>query len=356
VKIYVYDEMNYMECSSFLEEVAILSNLTHSNIIKFFGWSITPPHLFIIILTFILPYVNHGPIWNSTWEEEVQNCKNTWWQNLLYIQNYTDHHCWTHTWFLATAMQIQIVALFLMVFTFRYPKMGISVGLLSILGCFARDYIASYENKLEIFSHAKTRSFEFIWTLIHVLYIKPFNHYPSYLTGMALGYIHLKTKHRQMPKVYRISGWIISTILAFSIMYAVWLPNIDLRFAALYNCSRNVLWAFSFSWFFYACITGNGILTKLLSWKGLIVFDQISYFFYILHPLIFIYRYGSLRERIFLGKLEVLDDFLSLGCLSFVFSFIGYIIIEAPCNTAINLLLKKNSSASFKDSKLKKKM
>lgn len=48
------------------------------------------PSLAVLILfcTFILPYLNTGPLWNLVVTHHAEICKQHWWRNLLFIHNY----------------------------------------------------------------------------------------------------------------------------------------------------------------------------------------------------------------------------------------------------------------------------
>ena len=49
---------------------------------------LTPQIIVFILLTFLIPLVNDGPLWNRIVVRQVSKCYDTWWANLLYIQNY----------------------------------------------------------------------------------------------------------------------------------------------------------------------------------------------------------------------------------------------------------------------------
>jgi len=59
VKVLDFDEMNEEDCSSYLEEVALLSTLNHPNVVKFIGASLFPPNLFIV-----LKYASRGSLYH----------------------------------------------------------------------------------------------------------------------------------------------------------------------------------------------------------------------------------------------------------------------------------------------------
>lgn len=42
----------------------------------------------ILFCTFILPYLNKGPLWNLVVTHHANICQHYWWRNLLFIHNY----------------------------------------------------------------------------------------------------------------------------------------------------------------------------------------------------------------------------------------------------------------------------
>ena len=49
---------------------------------------LTPQIIVFILLTFLVPLVNDGPLWDRIVVRQVSKCYDKWWANLLYIQNY----------------------------------------------------------------------------------------------------------------------------------------------------------------------------------------------------------------------------------------------------------------------------
>jgi len=56
-----------------------------------FHFRILPAYCAVMAITaHIIPHLGHGPIWpNKSWEE-AEICKNYWWANLLFINNFLD--------------------------------------------------------------------------------------------------------------------------------------------------------------------------------------------------------------------------------------------------------------------------
>ncbi|KRT78514.1 hypothetical protein AMK59_6768, partial [Oryctes borbonicus] len=42
----------------------------------------------IVFCTFVLPWINSGPLWKSVVTHHSDICKSNWWKNILFIHNY----------------------------------------------------------------------------------------------------------------------------------------------------------------------------------------------------------------------------------------------------------------------------
>ena len=116
---------------------------------------LTPQIIVFILLTFLIPLVNDGPLWNRIVVRQVSKCYDTWWANLLYIQNYDSNmvscnwltnwpavksqsflltfQCALHTWWLATEYQLHLLSLIVILALFISSKLAYFVTSLIII-------------------------------------------------------------------------------------------------------------------------------------------------------------------------------------------------------------------------------
>lgn len=80
-------------CNEFL---GMFYNFLHNSRFKIFFFRLTPPYMLILCVYIGLwKYVGGGPFWPKE-GFEIDDCRRTWWSNLLYINNflniqYQDH-------------------------------------------------------------------------------------------------------------------------------------------------------------------------------------------------------------------------------------------------------------------------
>src|SRR5581483_10532416 len=56
--------------------------------IIFRAFRIAPLLYLFILITFLLPLLYSGPLWNETVGSVVNKCYSNWWLNLLFVQNF----------------------------------------------------------------------------------------------------------------------------------------------------------------------------------------------------------------------------------------------------------------------------
>ncbi|CAG5047458.1 unnamed protein product [Parnassius apollo] len=73
--------------------------------------------------------MSDGPLWIPLVEGECAHCRDKWWAHFLYINNFLEPNekCLMHTWFLATDMQLYVLAGFLTLTLGRSPRRAVKV-------------------------------------------------------------------------------------------------------------------------------------------------------------------------------------------------------------------------------------
>ncbi len=73
---------------------------------------LTPPYMLCLMISAALtPYLGDGPFYPPG-GFEINRCKDTWWTNLLYINNIVDDQkmCFGVAWYLANDMQFHWIS------------------------------------------------------------------------------------------------------------------------------------------------------------------------------------------------------------------------------------------------------
>ena len=148
-----------------------------------------------------------GPLWKLTMQESVDNCKKNWWQDLLFINNFTppgSEGCLGHLWYLANDMQFFVITPFIL---WCYCKMrnGYCIPLTVLfVAASVTVGVLTYQNDLPsntmIGQNAQHYSAQ--------LYIKPWGRILPYLIGIVVGTSYFEYASKNKHPEFQHSLWV----------------------------------------------------------------------------------------------------------------------------------------------------
>ncbi|KAF8782169.1 O-acyltransferase like protein like [Argiope bruennichi] len=151
---------------------------------------------------FLMPTFGSGPLWEEFVEGPIDNCKENWWMNLLFIQNFLGPYdiCLYQTWILATIMQIFLITTVIVYLMHRWPTYGILTTIftliLAMVGIAVVTGVADYPATLTIYFYDYRTSIYF-WK--H-LYTQFYAHIGPQCIGMLLAYFISEYPIRKVDK------------------------------------------------------------------------------------------------------------------------------------------------------------
>ncbi|XP_076367399.1 nose resistant to fluoxetine protein 6-like [Tachypleus tridentatus] len=105
----------------------------------------------------------------------------------------------------------------------------------------------------------------------------------------------------------------------------------------------------------FVCSTGNGgVVNTFLSWKGFIPLSRMTYMTYLTHLWILWLYIGNLRERLYSGHLITTYTFTGNMVMSFTFSFICILFVEAPFMNLEKMITSYLGNCWTEDNEMKK--
>jgi hypothetical protein len=225
---------------------------------------IAPSIIFLILFfTFILPLIGSGPMWNLVVTSHAELCKKSWWQNLLFIQNWfgISNICIANTHHTGIDMELFIVALFLTMILWKWPRRGVQliVGL-AILSTIARFYVTMVnELSMHIFLGM---SLSKMAEVADKMYIVPPLRFTVYSIGMLLGFTLRRHKDFKPTQTQSNLGWlvavlscIISIFISIKMNYPVY--KYDKFEAAFYAAFAPPMWCLFSAWIIYIAEKGS---------------------------------------------------------------------------------------------------
>lgn len=307
--------------------------------------------LLMIGLFLLLPIIGYGPFWSDFVGPYLQNCRERWWTNLFYIQNFwaSEDACLYHTWLLAAVMQLYIVSIIVLWCLIKRPNIGIIVIIMIVISGMATVGAIVFLKKLP-----GALSLYFLdgvsgpkmW---NSLFTQTFDHVGPFSIGLVTGYVVAKHKEKLTFSAFTSTVlWCVALASVLAVMFGLYEyrygdVKMDSSLAILYAMLNRNVYALFLSWFVIACVTNNaGFLTSLLSWKAFIPAYRLSYLAYLLHLLVIYYHIGILRERVYLSHEENIINYFGYLSLSFALAYICYIFFQVPYMYVESLVLRKH--------------
>ncbi|XP_052091571.1 nose resistant to fluoxetine protein 6-like isoform X2 [Mytilus californianus] len=300
-------------------------------------WRLTPPYMLVLMVyVSLFPYIGSGPLWKKD-GMEVNYCKDAWYYNFLYINNFvnlkdTGSQCMAWTWYLANDMQFFVISPLIIIPLFFSKAIGGIVMFVFLLGSWITTGVISKTYNMKPTLVAGGDFFPYF----DYYYIKPYCRIGPYLMGMFTGYVLYRTNCKcRINRYVNLFVWIVAAGLAIIILYGLYDEMnghpMSVDVAALYNTVHRTLWGACVCWVIFACATGNGgFVNTILSWKAFVPLSRLTYCAYLIHPIIMYYFSNVQRKFLHFSDLTVMYLFLPNMCLSYAAAFIASLAFESP--------------------------
>ncbi|KFM67369.1 Nose resistant to fluoxetine protein 6, partial [Stegodyphus mimosarum] len=289
-----------------------------------------------IFLTF--PVFGSGPFWEAYMNPMLKNCRERWWLNILYINNFFQSVdvCLYHTWILAVIMQLTVLSVVIIWILKKSARYGIfcmfAIILAGIIGVAVITVINELPGSMAFFM-LDFRTAPITWRDVYTL---PYDHMGPFCIGLLAGYfLALKKDQLEINRTTSVILWCSSIACNSAVMFGLYSyrhgDKMDLSLSAFYAVMHRNVWALGIGWLIFACATKHGgVVTRVLESRIFLPLDRLCYMAFLLHIPIMFYHSGILRERWFMGHTELL--FMAIGyiVISFFLSFLLHIIFVQP--------------------------
>ena len=339
-------------------------------------WRLTPLYAFVIFYyAYISPYTVKGPYaaivdahvapGQRSLQDGYDCCKDYWFTNLLYINNFYPSYgdlgktCLGWGWYLANDMQFYIFIAPMMLIPIwismtylqnsRYAKwlrvaaVGIAIAL--IVQCIAtRAGIVAYYDIRSFFQPGNKHK-ESKLGQHGPLYGRPYARWSVYVIGLLTGYLlAVKNNRIHIPRVVAVIGWVVAAGSALAVIYGVYDYNKNMgidplnssammsKTAALFYISLSrPVWGLCLAWIVLASVADKGgPVNDILSWKIWAPLGRLTYAAYLIHPIIIFDYYLNQPSPIYINDLNLI--FVFVGCLvfSYAIGLVVSLVVEAP--------------------------
>ncbi|XP_044728551.1 nose resistant to fluoxetine protein 6-like, partial [Chrysoperla carnea] len=308
----------------------------------------------IFFFATLLSKMGDGPMWHVIVDGEKQFCRENWWTNLLYINNYVnnDKTCMVHTWYLPCDMHFFIIGLFIVqVMQTKYS----SGRILLIFGTLISMIIPALITYLNNLAPVIKFSIDFVQhprdnEIFTKRYILSHSRMTPFLIGIFAGYILFSRKDIPIKFSKRVSillsslssCTLVALLITTRILYVPYFSHPMI--SALYVGLNRLVWSCATVVFIFCLQYGQlNTVKNMLSCKILAVLGKLTYAVYLLHPIYLIYVMGNQKVPYTQGDIALLNIGLQTMTIAYILAFFAYITIEAPLRNILKAIFLKPS-------------
>ncbi|XP_033326893.2 O-acyltransferase like protein isoform X1 [Megalopta genalis] len=303
---------------------------------------LTPAYAMMIGFYATLFYkMGTGPQWDQWVGANRDYCRENWWTNLLYANNYVNlpRICMSQSWYLATDMQLvwlSPIFLYPMLKFTRQIFFWIVIGL-GLVASVVIPFVITFALKLSgtMLYYKEANDVAEVYVQI---YTKVYNRFGAYVIGLALGYILYNTRSRviKIRPMYVLAGWLVAALTALFVFVGPrWMYFEDHVYdrleASLYAGLHRQVFALSISWIIFCCVHGYaGFVDHCLSWRGWVPLSKLTYSAYLCHYVFLLLEGGAERTTGIVSPIQLFRSFSSNLCLTMLLSAVWSLCFEMP--------------------------
>ncbi|XP_039294748.1 O-acyltransferase like protein-like [Nilaparvata lugens] len=288
-------------------------------------------------LTFYPRYAS-GPQWNHLIKRHEQNCRDHWWTNMLFINNYvhTDRQCNPQTWYLAVDMQLYLLSPLILFPVYKsriFRRVGLpSLVLISIIISF----LISYSHQIPAGSII-ARDLQTMESY-STEYITTHTRFGSWVIGIGLGYLLYQAKNTKikLSKLTVACCWLFSAVVCTTILFGITYFNQPEREynrvqSAIYTSLHSTLWSLATGWMIFACETGYAdTLKNVLTCRFLQPLGNLSFAIYLLHGSFQFVLSAMMRTPAYLDFMPNMVMMLGVVVLTAASGLLFSVLFELP--------------------------
>ncbi|CAD7013860.1 unnamed protein product [Ceratitis capitata] len=313
------------------------------------------PSLVILILfnSTVLVRLQNGPFWRHYVEAERVFCREYWWKNVFFVNNYLFKESCSHqTWYLAADMQLFELFLTVLIVINKFPTLRkLAYSILLVLTFSITGFI-TYFLKLKPIYHTNPENYRYMFfrnaETFYQAYTPFYTNIGGYLFGFITAELYLKLRNncKQCRGIlkYELSWWLIFPIAFGLLFFAGFFMSIDFEepsiWVALFaNFYRNI-------WVLICCAVILGMCLKLgwiayefCCFKFFRIFSKISYQAYLWHLVILRVMGGFYRQPIYVNRFYLFCQIIIAFVLTQIVAFVFALFFEYPFAELIKNLL-----------------
>ncbi|XP_055947832.1 nose resistant to fluoxetine protein 6-like [Argiope bruennichi] len=317
---------------------------------------LTPVYMIVLAFyTTLSPFLGSGPLWPDY--DVVVECKNNWWWNILYINNFQSDnlYCMGWSWYLANDMQFYVISPLFLISLWRWPKIGYSLLGLFFSITFACNFVLTYEydiiagfGNINLLSKDAANVINRINGAFDKIYYKPYTRIGPYLVGLFLAYYICKRKWNKSPSLNWVTlavGWIVASGITLTCQFGLYHLDLTTLEACFYNALSRTGFALGLGWVIFVCVIGQGgVVNSILSWKALIPLSRLTYCAYLVHLIVVLTYFTSVRTLTNFSHINAVLLYLGMLVITYGAAVATSLLFESPVIRLERLIRNKLAS------------
>ena len=312
---------------------------------------LTPLYMFIVwFYVYVIPVTSTGPYWSTHLAGDVSNCKEYWWQNILYIQTiyttlgFKGGSCYGVSWYLADDMMF----FYLVPLIICLALISTSLALVFLGTAWTGSILYTLIETIQ--HHWSAGSFD-TSDYSQKYYQPPWTRCPPYLMGAAFGIIWFHW-HDQITttvssrRTVRVGLLLASAFLLLSTVYGLAgdadsVPTTTSRgWMALYVTFSKPAWTLGLICLNILCFTHNGgAMSWILQLPIFGYLGKLSYSMYLLHPTVLVLLFSASPYQEHYSIVNFTRCYIAALTLTTAGGFVLHLLVELPCGNLTQLLL-----------------
>ncbi|GFY29379.1 nose resistant to fluoxetine protein 6 [Trichonephila clavipes] len=303
---------------------------------------LTPAYMIVMgFYTTLFSYIGSGYLWPVYDTNPV--CKENWWWNLLFINNFqsTLKQCMGWCWYLANDMQFYIISPLFLISLLRWPRIGYAVSATFLtISCFITFKISEQFrivdglSSLEYYFRDMEAFLDQYWEYFDKIHDKPYSRLGVYLIGLLLGHFVCHRRFKKIGPVHSATiccGWLLSVTVMLTSLFSLSVREKSVFISAVFNVVKNVLFSFGLAWIIFVCTTGHGsIINRCLSSRVFLPLSRLSYCAYLTHMIVLMAHFQATGYHEYFCFMTLLLLCIRVVLWTYVISFVVSLIFETP--------------------------
>nr|XP_036223567.1 nose resistant to fluoxetine protein 6 isoform X1 [Bactrocera oleae]XP_036223568.1 nose resistant to fluoxetine protein 6 isoform X1 [Bactrocera oleae]XP_036223569.1 nose resistant to fluoxetine protein 6 isoform X1 [Bactrocera oleae]XP_036223570.1 nose resistant to fluoxetine protein 6 isoform X1 [Bactrocera oleae]XP_036223571.1 nose resistant to fluoxetine protein 6 isoform X1 [Bactrocera oleae] len=313
------------------------------------------PSLVMLILfnSTVLVRLQNGPFWRHYVEAERIFCRELWWQNLFFVNNYLlKESCSHQTWYLGADMQLFELFLIILIIINKYPNMRLFVYSILLVLTFSVTGFITYFWKLKPIYHTNPENYRYMFfrdaETFYLAYTPFYTNIGGYFFGIISAELYLKLRnhskqYRGLLK-YELSWWLIFPVGFGLIFVAAFVMSFEINepsiWTALFaNFYRNVWALISSAAILGMCLKLGWIAYEFCRLPVLRILSKLSYQAFLWHLVVLRLIGGFYRQPIYINRFYLICQIVVAFVITQAVAFVFALFLEYPVAAIIKYFL-----------------